>query len=209
MHDFMALFGAQSWEQWTNYFKSFTLDDIQSLLDQYSALGPLPGILLPLLEAFLPFLPLVVFVVANSNAYGIWFGFLFSWIGVSVGSILVFWIARKIGIKYGERIRKRLPRMERFFSWIERKGFSPIFILSCFPFAPSVIINVSSGLSKIPFHTFVTATILGKAVMIFILSFLGHDIRALIEHPWRLIVAATILFLLWLVGKRLEKRYLK
>jgi uncharacterized membrane protein YdjX (TVP38/TMEM64 family) len=208
MHELIALFGAQTWEQWTNYFKTFSLDDIQTLLDQYSALGPLPGILLPLLEAFLPFLPLIVFVVANSNAYGIGFGFLYSWIGVSVGSVLVFFIARQIGMKYGERIRRKHPKMESFFSWIERKGFSPIFILSCFPFTPSVIINVSAGLSKIPFHTFIIATILGKAVMIFILSFLGHDIRALIEQPWRLIVAATILIILWLLGKKLEKRYL-
>ncbi|THF78003.1 TVP38/TMEM64 family protein [Cohnella fermenti] len=209
MHDFIALFGAQTWEKLTSYFKSFSLDDIQSLLDQYSALGPLPGILLPLAEAFLPFLPLIVFVVANSNAYGIWFGFLFSWIGVSVGSILVFTIARRIGLKYGDRIRRRLPKMESFFSWIERRGFSPIFILSCFPFTPSVLVNLSAGLSKIPFHTFVTATILGKGVMIFILSFLGHDYRALIEHPSRLILAGVVLFLLWLVGKRLENRYLK
>ncbi|RUS46809.1 TVP38/TMEM64 family protein [Cohnella sp. AR92] len=205
----MALFGAQTWEKVTDYFKTFTLDDIQSLLDQYSALGPLPGILLPLLEAFLPFLPLIVFVVANSNAYGIGLGFLYSWIGVSVGAILVFLVARMFGNKYGDRIRRRMPKLERFFSWIERRGFSPIFVLSCFPFTPSVIVNVSSGLSKIPFHTFVIATILGKAVMIFILSFLGHDIRALIEQPWRLIVAATILLLLWLVGKKLEKHYLK
>ncbi|WP_238162519.1 TVP38/TMEM64 family protein [Cohnella sp. AR92] len=209
MHDLMALFGAQTWEKVTDYFKTFTLDDIQSLLDQYSALGPLPGILLPLLEAFLPFLPLIVFVVANSNAYGIGLGFLYSWIGVSVGAILVFLVARMFGNKYGDRIRRRMPKLERFFSWIERRGFSPIFVLSCFPFTPSVIVNVSSGLSKIPFHTFVIATILGKAVMIFILSFLGHDIRALIEQPWRLIVAATILLLLWLVGKKLEKHYLK
>ncbi|MGG1314009.1 MULTISPECIES: TVP38/TMEM64 family protein [Cohnella] len=197
----------QQWQEWIAYVKNIRLEDIGALLDRYSALGPLPGILLPLLEAFLPFLPLVVIVVANATAYGLWWGFFLSWIGVSLGSFIVFMLARRFAGRFGDRIRQRMPRMERFFSWIEHKGFTPIFVLCCFPFSPSALINIASGMSKIKMHTFLTAILLGKAVMIFTLSFLGHDLRALVDHPWRLAVGATLLFLLWLVGKKLESRY--
>jgi Uncharacterized conserved protein len=195
------------WNEWITVLKGITLDDIESLLHRYSELGPLPGILLPLLEAFLPILPLVVFVVANASAYGMWLGFLYSWIGVSVGSLLVFMIARKLNVRYGERIRRRFPKAEKFFDFVERKGFTPIFLLACFPFSPSVIVNIAAGLSKIPLHTFLTAVLLGKAVMIFTLSFLGHDIRAMVDNPWRIVMAVAILLLMWIAGRKLEARF--
>ncbi|KIL37745.1 hypothetical protein SD71_02505 [Cohnella kolymensis] len=198
---------SEQWQDWSSFFKSLSLEDIKELLTRYSDLGPLPGILLPLLEAFLPILPLVVFVVANASAYGMWAGFFYSWIGVCLGSFLVFLLARRLGYRYGDRIRRRFPKMEKFFDWVERKGFTPIFLLACFPFSPSVIVNIASGLSNVPLHTFLTAILLGKGVMIFTLSFLGHDIPALIEQPWRIVLAVGILLLLWFGGRKLEARF--
>lgn len=182
------------------------LEQIKDGLHHYSQLGPLPGILLPFLEALLPFLPLVVFVVANASAYGMWVGFLYSWIGASAGSFVVFLLARRFGYRYGDRIRRRYPKSEKFFGYVQSKGFTPIFLLSCFPFSPSVIVNIASGLSKIPLHTFLTAMLLGKAVMIFTLSFLGHDLQAMADQPWRILLAVGILAVLWLGGRKLEAR---
>lgn len=198
---------AEQWQDWLSFFKGLTLDDIKDLLARYSELGPLPGILLPLLEAFLPILPLVVFVVANASAYGMWPGFFYSWIGVCIGSFVVFLLARRLGHRYGDRIRRRFPQMERFFEWVERKGFTPIFLLACFPFSPSVLVNIASGLSNIPLHTFLTAILLGKGVMIFTLSFLGHDLQAMVEQPWRIALAVAVLVVLWLGGRKLESRF--
>ncbi len=58
---------------------------VSFLLRSYESLGPIPGFLLPFLEAFLPFLPLVVFVMTNAAAYGLLEGFLLSWSGASMG----------------------------------------------------------------------------------------------------------------------------
>lgn len=195
------------WQEWMNYARGMNLEEIKDLLERYSQLGPLPGILLPFLEAFLPILPLIVFVVANASAYGMWLGFLYSWIGVCSGSLLVFLLARKLGTRYEKRIRRRFPQSEKFFGWVERKGFTPIFLLSCFPFSPSVLVNIASGLSKVPLHTFLTAILLGKAVMIFTLSFLGHDLSAMADNPWRIVMAVATISLLWLGGRKLEARY--
>lgn len=207
MHEMIILLAASRWDEWSTYLKGLTEEDIQALLDRYSALGPLPGIALPLIEALLPFLPLVVFVFANALAYGMWAGFLYSWIGVCLGALLVFLLSRWFGRRYGDRIRRRYPKTERFFTWVEHRGFTPIFLLSCFPFTPSVLVNVSAGFSKMPLHTFMTAIMLGKAVMIFILSYLGADLKTIWEQPWRLAVVLAVLILMWLGGKQLEKRF--
>ncbi|WP_130605322.1 TVP38/TMEM64 family protein [Cohnella abietis] len=193
--------------EWITQAKTLDLDQIKDLLHRYSELGPIPGILLPFLEALLPILPLFVFVVANASAYGMWLGFLYSWIGVSAGSFVVFMLARRFGHRYGEQIRRKFPKSEKFFGYVEHKGFTPIFLLCCFPFSPTVLVNISSGLSKIPIHTFLTAMILGKAVMIFTLSFMGHDLQALVNNPWRIVFAIGGMMLLWLGGRKLEGRF--
>src|SRR5690625_1623650 len=109
---------------------------IMDLLEDYESLGPLPGILFPFIEALLPFLPLVVFVLANSAAYGLFKGFLYSWIGASLGSIIVFSIIRRLGKrKLFIRIRKN-EQVQKVTSWVERHGFGPLFLLLCFPFSP-------------------------------------------------------------------------
>ena len=46
----------------------------------------------------------------------------------------------------------------------------------------------------------------GKLVMIFIISFIGHDLKALLTQPIRTVIVALIIALLWLGGKALENR---
>ena len=71
--------------------ESFTPEKVEQILQSYSAMGgPIAGILLPFLEAFLPFLPLIVIAFANAAAFGLWKGFFFTWLGSVLGTILVF-----------------------------------------------------------------------------------------------------------------------
>lgn len=182
----------------------FTLENIMDLIQQYRSFGPVPGILLPLLEAFLPFLPLFVFVLANANAFGLWFGFLFSWIGASAGALLVFMLVRRYGEAKLFRFLKKNKQAARLTHWVDRHGFGPLFILLCFPFTPSALVNVVAGLSRISIAQYMLAVITGKMVMIFTISFIGYDIVSLVRQPIRTVIVGAIIFLLWFVGKRIE-----
>lgn len=195
------------WQSWINNLKNMDIDSIQRTLESYSQFGPIPGILLPFIESFLPFLPLILIVAANANIYGLGFGFLFSWIGVTSGAICVFLICRSLGRNVKTKLMRRFPKSERFFNWVERRGFTPLFLLACFPFTPSVVITVISGLSKVPFHTFLLATAMGKAVMIFVIALLSFDIGNLVNEPWRIFVTITAVLVMWFGGKKLESRY--
>lgn len=187
------------------FFKDlFTLENIMDLIEQYRSFGPLPGLLLPMLEAFLPFLPLFIFVMANANAFGLWFGFLLSWIGSTVGAFLVFLLVRKYGQKRILRFLKKSPKVQKLMAWVERHGFGPLFILLCFPFTPSAVVNIVAGLSKISIAQYMLAVLTGKMVMIFTMSFVGYDIKSLITQPVRTAIVGVIIFILWYVGKRIE-----
>lgn len=194
-------------QEWLSIIQNLDLEHLQRTLESYSAYGPLPGLLLPLLESFLPFLPLIVIVAANANIYGLGWGFLLSWIGVSIGANLVFLICRRLGKNVKVKLMKRYPKTERFFNWLDRKGFTPLFLLACFPFSPSSIINIVAGLSKVPLQTFLLATVLGKAVMILSISLLSFDIGSFRDEPWRIFVTIAVIFIMWFGGKRLESRY--
>ena len=42
--------------------------------------------------------------------------------------------------------------------------------------------------------------------MIFIISFIGHDLKALLTQPLRTAIVVLIIFLLWIIGKAFENR---
>ncbi|WP_243385793.1 TVP38/TMEM64 family protein [Bacillus kexueae] len=189
-----------------DFLLSIELEDIEALFEEYRALGPLAGIVLPMLESFLPFLPLFLFVIANANSFGLWFGSLFSWIGTVTGSVIVFLLVRKFGQERFFRFLSRHEKVRRMMNWVERHGFGPLFIMLCFPFTPSAAINVVAGLSRINVWQFMLAAICGKAVMIFMMSYIGHDLRALVEQPFRTVVVIAVVIILWFIGKRIESR---
>ncbi|MCP8968237.1 TVP38/TMEM64 family protein [Ectobacillus ponti] len=188
-------------QTWKDYF---TLEHIEYLLESYRAFGPLAGILLPLLEAFVPILPLVAFIMANAVAYGLWAGFLYSWIGSVLGSLLLFFLVRRFGQHRFFKFLNHHPKVRKSMAWIERKGFGPIFLLFCLPFSPSALINIVAGLSRISRKQFTLALSLGKVVMIFVISYIGYDILSFFQKPLKSAAVAAMVFVLWYIGKRIE-----
>jgi len=184
----------------------FTLENIMSLIREYRALGPLPGILLTIIEAFLPFLPLFLFVMANASAFGLWLGFLYSWIGTCIGALLVFLLVRKYGQRRLLSFLPKHPKVRKLMDWVEHHGFGPLFLLLCFPFTPSAVVNIVAGLSKISTAQYMLAVCIGKMVMIFTISFIGYDIHSLITKPFRTVIVFLAIFILWYIGKRIELR---
>ncbi|KOS66705.1 hypothetical protein AEA09_18420 [Lysinibacillus contaminans] len=185
----------------------FTVENIENLATQYRSLGgPLIGLLLPFLEAFLPFLPLVVFVVANASAFGLWLGFLLSWLGSVAGSYVVFLIVRHFGKHPKLRFLTGGKKIQRLIQWVDMNGISPLFVLLCFPFTPSVLVNIVAGLSHIRKEFYLIVLLAGKFVMILGMSVLGYDLKALLTSPVRLVSAAVAILILWWIGKLMEKR---
>lgn len=184
----------------------FSLENIIELTQSYRAFGPLIGFLLPFLEAFLPFLPLFVFVFANATAYGLWFGFLLSWLGTVVGAYAVFLIVRKYGQARFMNFMTRHEKVQKLIRWVERNGFGPLFLLLCFPFTPSALVNLVAGLSNISRHYYLLTVMAGKLVMVFTISFVGYDIRALFTQPLRTAIVIAVIVILYVVGKIFEKR---
>ncbi|WP_066186990.1 MULTISPECIES: TVP38/TMEM64 family protein [Gracilibacillus] len=177
---------------------------VDILLSSYESLGPLPGFFLPFIEAFLPFLPIIAFVITNAAAYGLLEGFLLSLAGTSSGTILVFMLVRRYQHLRFFRWLTSNKQVSKVTNWLTRHGFGPLFLLLCFPFSPSAIINVVAALSRINFYQFVLAVLLGKGVMVFTISFVGDSLASFAQNPVKTIIVAIGVALLWVAGKYIE-----
>lgn len=184
----------------------FSMENIVELTQSYRAFGPIIGFLLPFFEAFLPFLPLFVFVFANATAYGLWVGFLLSWSGSVVGAYAVFLVIRKYGRARFMNFMTRHEKVQKLIRWVERNGFGPLFLLLCLPFTPSALVNLVAGLSNIRKHYYLLTVMAGKFVMVFTISYVGYDLRALFTQPIRTAIVILVIVLLYIIGKILEKR---
>ncbi|WNR44454.1 TVP38/TMEM64 family protein [Paenibacillus roseipurpureus] len=185
-----------------------TEDNLMLLLDKYRSLGPLPGLLLPFMKSFIPPLPTIVIISVNAAVYGLWLGFLYSWIGIVCGCLATFAIVKKVaGHPYLVRWSQK-PKVQRSLNWARRHAFNYVFILSLFPLGPFVVINMAAGLVRMRFRSFLLAVASGKAVMVLSVSFIGYDLKRFLNNPFELIYVALFIAASLFISKRVEKRFM-
>ncbi|MDG0843224.1 TVP38/TMEM64 family protein [Staphylococcus equorum] len=185
-----------------------TEEQVQYWFELFGNLGYIVGFLLPFIEAFIPILPIIVFVIVNVNAYGFIIGTLLAWVGTVAGSYIVFLFFRRLThTRYMKKIQQRTS-VQRLIHFIDRKGVLPIFILMCFPFTPSALVNIVASLSHIKAHAYLTVLIASKFVMIGLVGWLGNDITTLFTSPTRLITIIIVILIVWFVGRKIEKHFM-
>lgn len=164
--------------------------------------GPLIGILLPIIEAFFPILPLILFVTINVTVFGFFWGYLFSWIGNCLGSVLLFMLIRKIG---GKKLEEKIKssKYSAALEKIKSKNFSVLFLLYCFPFTPSFLISGTSALANMSTKEFLTALLPSKLIMLISLAVIGVNIKSFFENPIRSVLFVALVLLLNILLKKI------
>lgn len=191
---------------WHDLHSLISHDTLLYLLEKYKSFGPIPGIFITFIESFIPPLPLFLLVAANSAAYGLWLGFICSWIGVVSGALCVFLFFRYLA---DHPIINRCTRntyINKSLEWVQQHSFGSIFLISCLPMGPAFIIHIAAGISKVPVIPFIIAIASGKTIMILIVSFIGRDFLAFIHSPIKLLILASFAGSLWFASKLIEAR---
>ena len=182
-----------------------TIDNIETVVEKYKLLGPFFGVFLTFIESFLPVLPLFVIVIANAGAYGLFWGFILSWLGTVAGSYAFFLLIRKFGNHRLFRKIKEQRQVKKLIQWVDIRGFTPLFVLLCLPFTPVVVVNSVVGLSNIKRQYYFLTLFISKPVMIFLMSYLGSDLRSILTNPVKIIVSVLIIVTIWGIGKLIER----
>ena len=90
-------------------------DVIKYLSDNLLTLGPFVGMFICIVESFVPILPLALFIGLNIKTFGIITGFLISYIGCIIGSILTYFLSKKLT---NEFIESKLEIVKNIFKSI-------------------------------------------------------------------------------------------
>jgi uncharacterized membrane protein YdjX (TVP38/TMEM64 family) len=186
--------------------------DIGSVTDAISAYGWLSAVVfcfLVVLEVVVAPIPPFVLYISGGIIFGPLLGGTLALISNVVGAIIAFWIARRYGRGFVEK--SITPKARANFDKFSNKyGALSIFLLRLNVFTSSDAFSYLAGLSAMSYRGFALGTALGLAPVIFLQTYIGHDL--LRENPTLflifVIVSAVylILFVYGILYVRLSRK---
>lgn len=187
------------------------LNYIDTLADTLKILGPMAGFFLILLESAFPILPLGIFVAFNFQSFGILVGFIISYFATCLGCIASYYLFRTFlsdfyyrRIKGRSKLRKKFKKQSKSFKDIK---FSSLVILMSLPFTPASLINIISGLNKVPHRKFIAAVFISKVFIIYFWGFVGKSFLESLADIKIIIILCLILIFAYVISKIVSKRF--
>mgnify|MGYP004611028063 FL=1 len=169
--------------------------------------GILFGMLLIMIESFIPALPLSVFIALNTHTFGLLPGILISWISTCIGcyiSYLIFYyVSNNIIYKYlSKKVRNKIDKAIDKFQSISLANLTVIITL---PFTPAFLINILAGVSRMSKKKYIIALLIGK---IFMVSFWGYIGKSFVESMTdisSIIVMSIMIIIAYALSKLIGK----
>ena len=167
-----AVFVGKAWAG--GHFKS--MDTLRAYLESYGGWGPVGLTLIQALQVVLPVLPGFLGCIVGAALFGAAGGFWVNYIGISAGSLIAYWLARRFGIGL---VQKMVPmeKYERCVRWVnQKKSYSLVLFLAILlPLAPDDFLCYFSGLTAMSARKFTWIILLGKPWCILFYSiFFAH-----------------------------------
>lgn len=164
----LLIFLKQLFEQ-----KFTSVEDLQNYMKGFGIAAPLVLTVFQAFQVVVPVLPGYLGCAAGAVAFGTTVGFICNYIGISVGSIIAYFLAKK----YGKELVLTMFSEKQYEKWstrIERsksyEGF--LFVATLLPLFPDDFLCYFSGVMKMSSRRFVWIIILGKPWCILVYSIL-------------------------------------
>lgn len=181
------------------------IDGLFNIVKDYWFLAFITAIFVTFLESFIPALPLIAIVIANSMILGLGIGLITSTIGSCTGTTILFLLSSKFSdIKLLEKIRNN--KIDTAINWVKEQGFSTLFIAYASPFIPGCLVTIASGISKKNLYTFVPAMVSGKIVMFMVASYIGDDLIGFIKSPLKIVFVTILVIISFFIGRKINSK---
>lgn len=169
-------------------------DHLATVLGPYGPVGIIAGQIVQVLVMPVP----PVTAVVSGILYGPWFGTLYSFIGVSIGSLLGLGLSRR----YGRPVVEALVTdelMDRFDGFTEKTGYLPIILVFTLPGFPDDVLVLLVGLTTLDWKRLAVITTVTRIPGLLLLTTTGHSIGQ--ARPALFVAAAglTLLVCYWSV----------
>lgn len=182
-------------------FLAGDIEEISSSLDEHFLPMFVITFFLMMIQNIITFIPLILILSVNIGFYGFVYGLIWSWFASMVAATLIFICARYF---FKERLQKRIN--DSIKKKAEENGFMYVLLARIFPFVPTNLVNIVSGISSISFKDFLLATSLGNFVYFFALSLVPLGLFSLDIELMLLLIGISIV-IVYLYKKRKRKQH--
>mgnify|MGYP003611504948 len=130
---------------------------LSNLLQNQGVYGSLTFIGLQIIQVVFPIIPGGVTTVVGFLVFKFWWGFILNYIGINIGSIILFWLARRYGKKFCLLFMNE-ESFDKHEKKVDNKRGYEIFFVFCmlFPFTPADIVVMISGLTSMSYRKFIS-----------------------------------------------------
>ncbi len=153
--------------------------------------------------------PISVLMLFSGAYFGLWLGFGLNLLGFITGAVTAFLTARYLA---KDHITKILPAsVLRALDKLGDCGWKTVAVLRAIGVVPSVLVNYSLAITKIPLRTFVWASLVFTIPNDFVLTYAGVAGAEFINNGElsKLLMATTLLAVACIAAFLLRKRFLK
>ncbi len=145
--------------------------------------------------ATIPVVPYTLFAGIMGAKYGIWIGLLINWWGGVTASLIYFLSSRYLFADYFRTYIQKFDGIHKFNGLIEKNAFITILFARMVPIVPPPVVNIYSGLTKMSFLVYLTASAIGKVPPMFMFAFGGSQLFSSIHN----LVIGLLSYLLFLL----------
>ena len=184
------------------YFKySYILKNpniLKGVVLSYGNFSVIVFIIMQILQVVVFFIPGELIQIAGGYIFGTFLGGIISLVGITLGSIIVYFISNNYGKPYVDKLI--LKKEVKFFRKILNMGSKKIvvFMFYLIPGIPKDALTYICGVSDISFEDFFIYSTLGRIPGIFISSYFGDKIYA--RDFTSLITIGIIMSILFSIG---------
>jgi uncharacterized membrane protein YdjX (TVP38/TMEM64 family) len=138
--------------------------------------GPLICVGVQIVQVVIFVIPGEITQLAAGYVFGAWWGFLYSAIGIMLGSAFNFYFARAIGRPALQRIisSATLEKVDKLLD--QKKGKSTVFILFILPGVPKDALCYGAGFSNMSFMEFMVISGLGRSPFLLATTLIGSQV---------------------------------
>ena len=147
-----------------------SIDSFRTYILSKGKLAPLFFMIIQVVQVVLPIIPGGLTLAFGVIIFGAFWGFVYNYISICIGSILVFFISRNFGKSIVIWIFGK-DTFEKYHHKINDKSYEKFFALAIlFPVAPDDFLCYLSGLTDMGFKKFASIIFLFKGPSIFLYS---------------------------------------
>jgi len=166
---------------------------VRSLLDRSGILAPLVYIAGHTIQVVLMAIPGYVMAFAGGAFFGAFWGTVYTMIGVTLGSVIAFLIARRFGRSIVERMIDE-EALDRFDTFAQEAGVPSLFVFVLVPVLPEDVISFVAGVAQFRLWVFALVMFVGRlpAAVLAVLAGDGFAQGQLVEGSvWLLALLAA------------------